>query len=188
MFGALPAAAKILLLALAVVLIGWAAKCGYDHTQADAALRSAKRDTLAARTERAEKVYTDIVHYVYPARSDYRAAKNDLLKDPAKLSDTTQVKQVLQKADATIVTDSTALAKADSFIVALKNENKELKKPIPTPRLSFATEGMYDVARGTALVRAGPEYRLVWGFSARAEGEFDQARGFAVRLGVRKTF
>jgi hypothetical protein len=172
---------------VALVFVGWMAKCGYDRSNRQQQQQATKRDSLTRIV-----AVTDSVYRTDTLRLHRQIQISDTIRRNLVLTDTVRVRRVLTQDSITIGACIEAQSSCAKTIRARDALIADLRKPIPTPRLSAFAEGMYDPINRSLTARAGPEYRLWLGFSFRAEGELSQGitsglRG-ALRVGLRKTF
>jgi hypothetical protein len=172
---------------VALVLVGWMAKCGYDRSTRQQQQQATKRDSLTRVV-----AVTDSVYRTDTLRLHRQIQISDTIRRNLVLTDTVRVRRVLTQDSITIRACHLADSSCAETIRARDRLIADLRKPVVTPRLSFAAEGMYDPLAGSLIARAGPEYRLWLGISLRAEVELraDAAGAYkgALRIGVRKTF
>jgi hypothetical protein len=119
----------------------------------------------------------------------------DTLHRRLVITDTTKVRQALAAADTAIKQCAIVIASCeqrvkdrDAIIANRDSLVRELRKPIPIPRLSYDATGMYDPFKRESVLRGGAEFRAFFDFRGRAEGEYSDMKGFAFRVGIRKVF
>lgn len=179
-------AVKLVVALVAVVLLGWAVKCGYDRSIRQQDEQSERRDSLTTNVKKTNTVFvTDTI------KLRQQIAISDTIRHNLVLTDTVHVRRVLTQDSITIQACVEAESSCAATIQARDALIAELRKPIVTPRLSFYGEALYGLDR-SLTAKIGPEYRLVWGFSLRAEAEVETSASGAykgaLRVGIRKTF
>jgi hypothetical protein len=110
-------------------------------------------------------------------------------------SDTTAARKALDAADTAIKACVAVIASCeqrvkdrDAIIANRDSLVRELRKPIPIPRLSYDVAGMYDPFRRESVLRSGVEFRAFFDFRGRVEAEYSDVNGFGARVGIRKVF
>jgi hypothetical protein len=126
------------------------------------------------------------------ASNAYQPLRTAARKTP---SDTIAVRRALDAADtaikacAVVITACEQRVKDRDAIIANRDSLvRELRKPVPIPRLSYDAAGMYDPFKRESVLRTGAEFRAFFDFRGRVEAEYSDVKGFAGRVGVRKVF
>jgi hypothetical protein len=110
-------------------------------------------------------------------------------------SDTIAVRKALDAADTAIKTCVAVIASCEQRVrdrdAIIRNRDSlvaELRKPPKVPRFHYDVAGLFDPMKRESILRSGAEFRAFLDFSARAEGEYSDLKGFSLRVGIRKIF
>lgn len=189
--------------AIAALVIGalWAAKCYVERDALARDDREQRRDSLTTRVTVTDSVFVrDTLRWTETlVRYDtLRRRRIDTLFQQITLTDTVRVRRTLEEMAGVIAAGDTAI-QACRAVVSSCTETirardaliRELSTPLQPPRLRYAATLLFDPILQGAVVRIGPEFRLVWGLSlvgeAEARQDGDGLRG-ALRVGLRKVF
>jgi hypothetical protein len=146
---------------VALVLLAFGISYAIEHRQAPTLEQAITHE----RTAQAETIYVERKAAAVAAKVSYRTLRDTLL---TTLTDTLLVKQVLARADTTIVRDSTALAAAEKVIASKDIELRIALKPRSVPRLRTTVAALYSPIEARYSASADASFRVIGGWALLA--------------------